>query len=273
MKKNIVLTTLAFCIFTSNLFAQVGIGTTAPNASAMLDITSTNKGLLIPRVNLISLTDATTIANPLTSLLVYNTNSGLTGGSGYYYNSGSSGLPVWTKLATGTAGTGWLLTGNSGTDTALNFLGTTDNKSLLIKVNNVKAGYVGAPTNDGNIFWGYQSGINNTGYSNVGVGINSLFANTTISNLVALGDSSLYSNTIGDQNTAVGSKALFSNTQGYANTATGQRSLYANSTGSVNTADGVAALYSNTIGTDNVANGFVTLYSNTACPGLVDLVG
>lgn len=54
--------------------AQVGIGTPTPNASAMLDITANDKGVLIPRV---ALTDATT---PLTgatthenSLLVYNT--------------------------------------------------------------------------------------------------------------------------------------------------------------------------------------------------------
>ena len=134
MKKITLLIIVSFCIFYTRLNAQVGIGTLTPDASSMLDITATNKGLLIPRVNLTSLTDATTIANPITSLLVYNINAGLTGGNGYYYNSGSSGLPVWTKLATGTAGNSWLLTGNSGTDTAVNFIGTTDNKALIIKV-------------------------------------------------------------------------------------------------------------------------------------------
>jgi hypothetical protein len=38
-----------------NLHAQTGIGTTTPNASAKLDVYSTNKGFLPPRV---SLTDA-----------------------------------------------------------------------------------------------------------------------------------------------------------------------------------------------------------------------
>jgi len=58
---------------------SVGIGTTVPDASAMLDITSTNKGFLAPRVALTSNTDTTTIAAPATGLLVFNTGTaGLT---------------------------------------------------------------------------------------------------------------------------------------------------------------------------------------------------
>ena len=50
--------------FSMHLFAQTGIGTTTPNASAKLDVYSTNKGFLPPRVTLTSATDATTIASP-----------------------------------------------------------------------------------------------------------------------------------------------------------------------------------------------------------------
>jgi len=84
---------------------NVAINTTgnAPDVSAMLDVVSSSKGLLLPRVSLTSTTDAATIVSPATSLLVYNTNAGLTGdnadGVGYYYNAGTSGLPSWTKLA------------------------------------------------------------------------------------------------------------------------------------------------------------------------------
>jgi len=54
---------------------NVGINDDAstPNSSAMLDVQSTTKGMLIPRVVLTSATDASTIASPATSLLVYNT--------------------------------------------------------------------------------------------------------------------------------------------------------------------------------------------------------
>jgi uncharacterized protein (TIGR02145 family) len=84
--------------FTVTTQAQVGIGTITPAASAQLEISSTSKGLLIPRVALTGTTDAVTISSPATSLLVYNTtvNSYVT--PGYYYNGGTSGSPLWVKL-------------------------------------------------------------------------------------------------------------------------------------------------------------------------------
>lgn len=47
-----------------------------PNASAILDLTSSNKGFVAPRVVLTSTTDSTTISNPTTGLLVYNLGTG-----------------------------------------------------------------------------------------------------------------------------------------------------------------------------------------------------
>ena len=114
---------------------------TTPDASAMLDVSSTVKGLLIPRVSLASLTDVSTIATPATSLLLYNTNASLSGGVGFYYNAGSTTSAVWTKLVTtGTNnGSTWGLTGNAGTDSSVNYLGTTDVKPLIIKTNNTES--------------------------------------------------------------------------------------------------------------------------------------
>ena len=80
--KNLFLT-LVLVSITSFTFAQnVGINTTGavPNASAALDIDFPDKGLLIPRVSLLSTTDVVTIPAPATSLLVYNTNAGMTSG-------------------------------------------------------------------------------------------------------------------------------------------------------------------------------------------------
>jgi microcystin-dependent protein len=80
------------------LTAQTGIGTTTPNASAKLDVYSTNKGFLPPRVTLTSATDATTIASPAEGLLVYNLGSvGLQ--AGYYYWNGAN----WATIATATS--------------------------------------------------------------------------------------------------------------------------------------------------------------------------
>jgi len=74
-----------------------------PDSSAILDITSSGKGLLIPRVSLATSEDASTIIAPATSLLVYNTNTTITGitadGVGYYFNAGNAGSPSWRKVA------------------------------------------------------------------------------------------------------------------------------------------------------------------------------
>jgi hypothetical protein len=72
---------------------RIGIGTLGPDASAMLDITSTNKGFLPPRTN-----TTASITSPAQGLITYltgSTNEGL-----YYYNSGSQ--VGWHKMLTNT---------------------------------------------------------------------------------------------------------------------------------------------------------------------------
>ncbi len=128
--------TLIVCLaaIQSNVFAQAGMNSNAPDKSAVLDIGAGNKGLLIPNVALQSLTDKTSIsgANPATSLLVYNTNASLTGGQGYYYWDGTT----WKKIATISdlpTTTAWSITGNVSTIPGTNFIGTTDAKDMVIK--------------------------------------------------------------------------------------------------------------------------------------------
>jgi len=77
---------------------NVGINATgaAPSGDAMLDIAATNKGLLVPRVNITNLAAIAPITGGTTiSLLVYNTNA--TTGLGYYYWDGAS----WVRFSTG----------------------------------------------------------------------------------------------------------------------------------------------------------------------------
>ena len=71
MKKLFLFSCFLFLI-SDFLFAQnqnVGIGTTSPNARAQLDITSNNKGILIPRL---TTTQSNNIVNPLAGLMIYN---------------------------------------------------------------------------------------------------------------------------------------------------------------------------------------------------------
>ncbi|MFT7611371.1 MAG: hypothetical protein ACI9J3_000314 [Parvicellaceae bacterium] len=80
---------------------NVGINTSGatPLASAMLDIDAPDKGLLVPRISIGNVAAAAPVAAPTTSLLVYNTNAAITGGSGtgYYFWNGAS----WERFLTG----------------------------------------------------------------------------------------------------------------------------------------------------------------------------
>lgn len=128
--------TVLFLLLSISLRAQVGIGTTTPDASAQLEVKSTSKGLLIPRVALQSTTDVTTIAAPATGLLVYNTAAHNDVLTGFYYWEGS-----WKPLlAAASGGTAWALNGNIAASG--NFLGTTNFNPLNIKVNNTLAGKI-----------------------------------------------------------------------------------------------------------------------------------
>ena len=122
-------------LLSAGLQAQsVGIGTSSPHSSARLHIEDNARGLLIPNVALTSTNAAAPVTSPATSLLVYNTNTAGSGATavspGFYYWNGSQ----WVRLASG--GNAWLLTGNAGTDPAVNFLGTTDAQPLCIRVDN-----------------------------------------------------------------------------------------------------------------------------------------
>lgn len=124
---------VATLLLTQLTIAQVGIGTTTPNADAELDIVSTNRGLLMPRVNLTS----TILSAPMTAhvagMTVYNLNTNLDVTPGFYYNNGT----IWVRIGGGAASNNdWALLGNAGTTYSTNFLGTTDNTDLAIKRNN-----------------------------------------------------------------------------------------------------------------------------------------
>ena len=83
-----IFTLLAAVVLTATTYAQVGIGTTTPDASSALDITSTTKGLLIPRM---TETQRDAISSPATGLMIYQTD----GTVGFYYYNGSS----WVEVA------------------------------------------------------------------------------------------------------------------------------------------------------------------------------
>jgi hypothetical protein len=97
---------LALLTVSQIYYSQVGIGTTTPNPSAVLDLDATSlpaqnkKGVLLPRLALLINTDTTTIPNPAAGLLVYNTANNGSGTNSvvantFYYWNGTN----WTNLS------------------------------------------------------------------------------------------------------------------------------------------------------------------------------
>ncbi len=183
MKKFFLLILISLILLKS--YAQnIGINATGdtPDPSAMLDVSATNKGMLVPRMTTVQ---RTAIATPAQGLLVYDTDTN----TFWFYNAS-----VWTNLSAA-LGAGWLLTGNAGTVDGNNFIGTTDNIPFNVRVNNQKAGRIDNTLL--NTFWGYQAGN----------------SNTTGNYNTANGNGALQLNTTGYQNTANGYVALLFRTQ------------------------------------------------------------
>lgn len=106
---------------------KVGDNPTSIHKSSILELESTRQGLLLPR-----LADTTAInaLTPPDGMIIYlNSDNSLR-----LRSAGS-----WKKIADlGEAAANWSLTGNSDTDSTLNFLGTVDGKPLVMKTNNAE---------------------------------------------------------------------------------------------------------------------------------------
>lgn len=254
MKKQIVFLLLTTMIYSGKLFSQFKIGNnpTVISASSVLEIESTNKGVLLPRMTGAQMN---AIASPVSGMYVYNTDSLCL----CQYNG-----TTWFSLC-GTGVTGkpnfWDLKGNAGTVDGTNFVGTTDNVVMNFRVNNQKSGRIDHLIK--NTFFGYQSGNSNSGTNNSFFGHRTGYSNTTGTYNTFAGDSAGYSNTTGVGNTAIGYQSLGANTTGSYNTAYGYQSLRANTTGQYNTGTGYNSLFSTTTGNNNTALGFNSGWTNT----------
>jgi hypothetical protein len=150
MKKNILLQVILLLIAQISFCQGVAINTTgaAADASAILDVSSTTNGLLVPRVILTATNIAAPVTTPATSLLVYNRATAGTGVTkvtpGYYFWNGF----LWTRLTA--ANEGWTVTGNTGITTPAapptygtsvlganeNWIGTTDANDIVLGTDN-----------------------------------------------------------------------------------------------------------------------------------------
>lgn len=121
----------AFCLLCGlyTTAQNVGINTPTPDNSAQLDIVSTTKGLLVPRM---TQAQRLLIPNPANGLLIYQTD----GQPGFYFNFGGPSTPNW--VASGAAYNTWTIFGNGLLSTGT--LGTTSNNHIDLISNNIIRG-------------------------------------------------------------------------------------------------------------------------------------
>lgn len=277
---------ILLCFF--NLQAQVGIGTNTPDNSAQLDISSTSKGFLPPRVALTASNLAGPVSSPATGLLVFNTATASSGTTavtpGYYYNSGTAASPNWVRLSVvsslddlsdakyeGANFSNSLLIGGESTGTlssasANTGVGKYVFGALTSGYSNSAFGYNSQRLTSSGLsntsFGSWALGNNTTGYQNVALGANSLLRNTTARDNVATGTSSMEYNTAGAYNVASGSFSLYNNTTGNDNVGIGVNALYYNQTGTKNVAIGKSALQGTT-SERNIGIGYYAGLNNT----------
>jgi len=275
MKKIVVLCILWFGFYAK---AQVGIGTTSPNAQ--LDISASNQatpanndGILIPKIDTFPATNPTALQQ---GMLVYLTTTttfaSVSRAPGFYYWDNPT--TNWISIQTNPTSS-WNLLGNASTSPVTNFLGTTDNQDIVFKRNNIRAGYIGDPIIsagkylNSNTVFGANSLLNPSinvasqfGIRNTAFGSNIMPTVTTGNNNTAIGDRALFTDSSGSNNTAVGTGALYTNGIGGFNTAVGRNALVSNSSGNNNTSLGYNSGFLST-GSSNVFLGYNAGYNET----------
>ena len=244
---------------TISVSAQVGIGveTSNINASAQLEVASTTKGFLAPRM---TSAQKEAISAPAVGLLVYQTD----GTPGFYYFNGT----IWV-FSIGEKG----LTGDNGTPTTVGAVGTATANAASITagvlslspadgtnpgiVTTTAQNFAGTKTFSSDaVVNGVNIGKGNgSGYGNTAIGTDVLKVNSGGVLNTAYGSNVLEKNTSGGFNTAQGHSALSNNTTGGFNIAIGQSSMSSNTEGGRNTAIGTGSMSTNTIGTYNTTIG------------------
>ncbi|GGE97781.1 hypothetical protein SAMN05443634_106181 [Chishuiella changwenlii] len=102
MKNTSIIISL-FCLLTINVNAQVGLGTQLPNTASILEINTTNKGILFNKLQLTSTNSPSPLSNHQEGLWVYNTESAGTTPNevypGLYYNDGTKWILLSTDIS------------------------------------------------------------------------------------------------------------------------------------------------------------------------------
>jgi hypothetical protein len=141
--KQVLRTILIFITFSTsyNLSGQVlgkfGSNQSTLDPNAVLEVESTSKGVLLPRL---TTAQQNAMSAPTNGMLIYNTDSAC-------FVLRRAG--IWRSLCAANSGDAWSTLGNTGTNVNSQFLGTTDNQDLAFKTNNLERIRISASGNVG----------------------------------------------------------------------------------------------------------------------------
>ncbi len=241
--------------------AQVSISTdnSAPDSSAMLDIKSTNKGVLVPRM---TTAQRAIISNPATGLLVFDTDTG-----GFWFYNGS----MWQDLSSGSGGD---KISDADGDTNVETEETPNDNQIRFNVSGTEvarmdgktfhfaspgyslfigqdAGANDDGTNNLNTMIGYEAGQSTNGFRNTYVGYQSGKNSTTTGNNTFVGVET-GKNSVTGGNTFIGAQAGMNNINGEGGVFIGEQAGTENTNGDYNVIIGAAAGASNQTGSRNI---------------------
>ncbi len=236
-------------VMSNQVWSQVGINTdnSTPDASAILDIKSTEKGVLVPRL---TSAQRTAIASPATGLLVFDTDT-----ESFWFK----GASAWLELNDDVEN---ILVDADG-DTKIQVEENADEDVIRFDISGTEhfrmqaGGRLEILNSGSSIFMGEGAGENDdlTDNKNIFIGEHAANSNTSGNHNVAIGNEAMESNSTGMMNIAIGGRSLENNTFGGNNLAIGYRALGGNTTGELNVAIGEQSGLKNQEGFMNVLIG------------------
>jgi hypothetical protein len=132
---------VVFLSYNTRSFSQVKIGDNPKsiNGDAMLEVESSNKGILLPRIALKSTSSSSPLKSFTAGMIVYNTSTSNDLTPGLYYCDGKKWIKANTNLTPSDSasqqGVFWTMKGNNAVSSN-NFLGSINKAPLIIKTNN-----------------------------------------------------------------------------------------------------------------------------------------
>ncbi len=224
MKKKLISLSIACLLISSVSHAQnkfpangaAGIGTTSPNASSLLEVKSTTKGVLLPRM---TKAQRDAIGSPVDGLLIYQTNNT----PGFYYYKGSSWKAISVNNVRG-LGDNLFIGSSAGAANSGGIgniaLGKAALNGNVDRIENIAIG-------DSSQFELGVGAFGNQAWYNTSIGSKSQRFSTTGTKNTSVGAYSLYNCVAGNDNVAIGYQAMLANKYNHFNVAIGEDALSA----------------------------------------------